>query len=76
MKTKKLPPNCVRILAALVKIGNGSLIVKASKAEILEHVSLAETYHPLKILIEKGYIRKVGEGERGANIYKILKVIE
>lgn len=76
MKQKKLPINSARILAALVRIGNGSLIVEASESKLLEHVALANTYHPLKVLIQRGYIRKIGEGKLGANIYKILKVIE
>lgn len=74
--TEKLPANASRILAAMVQLGNGMRIVEVSKYELMEKVAISDPYPPLKTLIGRGFIKKVGEGKRGANIYKILRVIE
>ena len=72
---KKLPANARRIMLAMQKIAGDMNILQVSKYQLIQHVALADPFHPVKVLIKNGYLEKIPQ-QKGANVYKILKRLE
>lgn len=71
---RRISKTAIKIMKVLMSMADSSREVEASKYDIMARISISDPYPTLRVLLNKGYLEKIGEGKTGSNVYRILIV--